>query len=79
MAAKTIRMTFNECEHSGDLENYADDVRRCGGRIVEEYLNEEAEIGRLTVEVADAERFINRMKGTESEGFFGWEVVPARR
>jgi len=38
-------LTFYECEHYGDLDNYADDITACGGVIENKHLYYDEEIG----------------------------------
>lgn len=66
---KTITLTFYECEHEGDLDNYADDVRECGGKVIDSEINEDAEIGRLTVQVEDKATFLAKFKETDAAQF----------
>ena len=65
----TLTISFYECEHDGDLEDYVDDVVESGGKIVSSEINEEAEIGRVTVEVEDREAFFEKFKKTDAYCF----------
>lgn len=64
-----LRGRFEECEHSGDLERYAQDVAKAGGRIVWSQVDGEVEVGTVEVEVGDAEAFVAAFRKTESAGF----------
>jgi hypothetical protein len=64
---KKIRLHFCECEHNGDLDNYKDDIRASGGKVVGSELNYEAETGWVDVEID--ETFWDKFKQTDSYGF----------
>ena len=64
-----LTIGFYECEHDGDLSNYADDVRKAGGAVLKRQLNEDEEAGYLLVEVADKAAFIAEFRKTESYQF----------
>jgi hypothetical protein len=55
MKIKCISFTFCECEHSGDLENYADEVRKLPGVVSIKYgsINEDSEEGEIFAFVDD--------------------------
>jgi hypothetical protein len=61
-------LAFYECEHSGDLEVYLADLRKAGAKILSTSINE-AEIGRVRIQVADRATFIEAFKKTDSYGF----------
>ena len=58
---KRIRLIFSDCEHGGDLETYERDVINSGGKIVNSYVDTDAEEGIVTAEVDDTfkEKFID--------------------
>ena len=58
---KTVRLTFYECEHMGDLRNYVVDVASCGAQIVKSRVDSFVEEGYLEVEVADVAKFIEEL------------------
>jgi hypothetical protein len=60
---------FSECEHNGDLQNYAGDVRNSGATILELRCDTEQETGIIKVEVQDVEAFKTKFKETDSHGF----------
>ncbi|MBW4081293.1 hypothetical protein [Paenibacillus sp. S150] len=67
-----VNFRFRECEHNGDLDSYARDVARSGGKIVYRELDAEHERGFLSVELeneAAAERFWEKFKLTDSWPF----------
>lgn len=68
-AANRYVIRFSECEHSGDLANYAADVRRCGARIVAQRVDVEAEEGFITIEVSDLAAFRAAFDATEAGDF----------
>lgn len=62
-----LTLMFYECEHSGDLGHYEDDVRKAGGQIVQARLrasNEDDEVGIIVVRVADIQEFTKRLDKT---------------
>lgn len=63
------RILFYECEHSGDADNYIDDIVRCGGKIHRTRINEDEESCVIEVEVADWADFKKKFSRTESFGF----------
>jgi hypothetical protein len=67
-----VRIEFSECEHSGDLDEYVDAVQRCGGRVLEQYIDySEYETGVIIAEVAgDYKEFYLKLKA-DNWGCFG--------
>jgi hypothetical protein len=66
------RFRFRECEHNGDLDAYARDISRCGGKVVGRELDASAERGYLTVEFdseEDYKAFWEKFKQTNSSQF----------
>lgn len=64
-----VNLRFRECEHNGDLDHYARDVVKSGGRIVYRELDAARERGLLSVELdgeAQVEDFWRRFKKTDS-------------
>ncbi len=57
-------LSFTECEHEGDLENYLGDLRESGAKIADSDINYEAEVGHVTieVEVSSAEELTEAIK-----------------
>ena len=66
-----LRIPFTECEHDGDMNNYAGDIRACGGTIVRTSVNPDAEEGYAIVEVDDKDAFIAKFKETDAYQFVG--------
>lgn len=66
----TIKATFYECEHNGDLDRYKDDIVKCGGKIISAVINDEEEEGTIVFEVPDKPSFIEKFKLTDS-----WQFV----
>jgi len=60
---------FSECEHTGDLDTYAEDVRSCGAIITATEIDTEEETGYISIEVADKQDFLKKFAKTESYGF----------
>ena len=44
-------LTFYECEHNGDLDNYADDITACGGVIESQRVYPDEEVGVIECKV----------------------------
>ena len=61
------QLSFYECEHDGDLENYISDVHESGGTVIARDLNYEAEIGTIVVD--HDEKFMDRFKETDAYQF----------
>jgi len=65
--SKVITLVFSECEHEGDIHNYAQDVRSAGGKVVGskmcQYSYEQCEI---RVEVVDKAKFFEKFKKTNA-------------
>ena len=59
----TLRIRFTECEHEGDLSEYARDVEEAGGTVTSRAL-EEDETATLEVEVEDRAAFVEAFRGT---------------
>jgi hypothetical protein len=60
-------LSFYECEHNGDLENYISDIRDSGGRIIGSKVDLEEEIGYVLFEHDST--FWGKFKKTESYTF----------
>jgi len=68
MATK-LTLTFSECEHQGDLNNYSDDIHKCGGTIVQFHVDTENEEGTVIILVENKDAFMNEFKKTEAYNF----------
>jgi hypothetical protein len=64
-----LDILFYECEHPGDLNNYADDITSCGGNVVHKEVCCDSETGRVIVSVEDKNEFVFNFKKTESFDF----------
>ena len=64
-----INISFNECEHDGDLENYKEDLRSSGAMVKMSRINHLEETGEVVVEVEDKNVFFDKFKETESYEF----------
>lgn len=64
---RKIVLEFYECEHYGDLENYMDDIRACGGTIESSSIDIDSEIGVVECTVPDD--FERKFKTTNSYEF----------
>ena len=61
-----IKIVFSECEHSGDLENYLEDIQKSGGRVSCSSVDDE---GEVIVDIEDKGLFLAQFKTTDSFGF----------
>ena len=55
-------LTFSECEHEGDLDNYLSDIIKSGGKILLSKINYSEESAEVVVEYEEdefMEKFIN--------------------
>ena len=68
---QVYRISFYECEHEGDLEDYLHDMRKAGAIILGTGINYSAEIGvvRFRVKDDDYEAFHRLFKQTDSVDF----------
>jgi hypothetical protein len=64
-----IRISFRECEHDGDLNNYAEGVIAAGGSVVEQDYDGDGEVGWIVAEVTDLTAFKARFQATDAAGF----------
>jgi len=58
----TRTFEFYECEHSGDLGSYEDDVRESGGEIISSELNPRDELGTISIKFENKEKYEEFMK-----------------
>jgi len=61
------QLSFYECEHGGDLDNYISDVEESGGCVIARDLNHDAEIG--TIVITHDKDFWDRFKETDAFEF----------
>lgn len=66
---KTFSLSFYECEHDGDADNYRDDIRDSGGKITGTKLNYDAETCTIDVQVSNYNTFMKKFKKTDAYQF----------
>jgi hypothetical protein len=59
-------ITFDECEHSGDMFNYINDLITCGAKLISYSSNYHCETCNVLVEINDYKSFIIKFKETDS-------------
>jgi len=64
-----MNVYFYECEHGGDLDNYANDLRESGANVLRASCNHETETGVIEIEINDKEKFMKAFSKTESFGY----------
>lgn len=64
---KTI--LFTECEHSGDLANYLEDLELAGAKIISSEMAFDAEEAKVIVEIENIENFNTAFMVTDSYDF----------
>jgi hypothetical protein len=64
-----ITLSFYECEHEGDIQNYMEEIARCGAKIEDYHLDYEEEVGVVSIVVEDKKGFWKKFKETEAYGF----------
>jgi hypothetical protein len=62
-------ITFTECEHAGDLENYKADLTDSGATVLSSTENFHEEECTITVQITDYEDFIRRFEDTDAYEF----------
>lgn len=72
-----FEITFQECEHTGDMDMYYGDIKDAGG--VPDWnsitIDHDAEVGTIEVEVEDIQAFITKFKETDASGFASFGKV----
>jgi len=66
---KTFSLSFYECEHHGDADNYKDDIRDSGGKITGTTLNYDAESCKIEFKVSNYNAFMKKFKKTDAYQF----------
>jgi hypothetical protein len=61
-----IHLSFKECKHFTDLENYMKDVKACDGDIGVAIVADETERGYIEVGIKDLYQFVERFKKTRA-------------
>jgi hypothetical protein len=66
-----ITITFDECEHTGDMDMYYGDIQDAGGKADWNSItiDHDAEVGTIEVEVDDYQSFLTRFMKTDAFGF----------
>lgn len=67
-----ITLTFNECEHEGDLDTYVWEVVNSGGQVVEKRWDPKRRKGMVEITVnneRDFESFMDKFKSKSSHSF----------
>ena len=59
-------ITFNECEHTGDLDGYFTDLVESGAKILDSTINEDSEEGRVKISVTGMKSFMEKFRKTDS-------------
>ena len=65
----TLRLSFYECEHYGDMQNYISDMVNCGAKIINSELDTDDETCTIIYSVEDQEEFIKKFIETDSYEF----------
>lgn len=65
----TLRLSFYECEHNEDMQNYISDMVNCGAKIINSELDTDDETCTIIYSVEDQEEFINKFIETDSYEF----------
>ena len=62
-------LSFYECEHQGDLDNYIDDLEESGAEILSDSIDYDDETGIVKIYVADKDNFLQKFRQTDSFNF----------
>lgn len=62
-------ISFYECEHNGDMQNYISDMVSCGAKIINSVLDSDDETCTIYYSVEDKEDFIKKFIETDSYEF----------
>ena len=65
----TLRLSFYECEHNEDMQNYISDMVSCGAKINHSQLDSDDETCTIIYSVEDQEVFIRKFIETDSYEF----------
>ena len=72
MSKERWNIMFCECEHDGDLENYASTLRNCGAEVLgSRMVSEDDETGEVlvTVDKKGKRAFLDKLRASEVIGF----------
>lgn len=68
--SEKVTLTFGECEHEGDLDNYAEDIKNSGGFNIENgKVDTSEEEGSISFEVENQKDFLTKFRETDSFDF----------
>ena len=65
-------IVFGECEHGGDLDNYASELSDCGAEVLESrMISEDDETGKVLVALAKEGKreFLDKLRASDVIGF----------
>jgi len=65
----THTISFHECEHNGDMQNYINDLIEAGAQIENSKINLDAEVCYITVLIDDLIIFLAKSKETDAYEF----------
>ena len=65
----TLRLSFYECEHNQDMQNYISDMVNCGAKIINSELDTDDETCMIIYSVEDQEEFIKKFIETDCYEF----------
>ena len=66
---KQMEIHFTECEHEGDFDQYASDLRNSGAQELSGSINYDTETCTICVSVEDEVLFLDKFEETESFDF----------
>lgn len=73
------RLYFSEAEHSGDVENYSDDIKSSGADVLDWDIDIDSEEANILIETKDFNTFMGKFATTDSFGFLdSYAIVPKR-
>jgi len=65
----TTTISFTECEHNGDLDNYVQDLISSGAKVISSEVNPSEEMGYVRVSIGDKTQFMKQFMETDSYDF----------
>ena len=70
MCKEKWEIRFSECEHEGDLDNYASELQLCGAEFVDQQIDSyEDEEGVITVVITAGKEFGRKIAESDIDGF----------
>jgi hypothetical protein len=64
-----FRISFDECEHDGDMQNYIADINMAGGKVLQYHVDHDEETGSALVEAENYADFKARFQETDAYVF----------